>query len=534
MECNVSYIETYERTQYEKIGLEFSRIHQVEARYIHAIDPVYQGNRLIEALPPMRSWKQCNEDFEKLPEWTPAMRKEEQLVRYQLADHLSDFRITREVIPDIDMEIHSALMRCYKQRIPYDMPGSSSEQVGFYKTTKATVPGALILGDSGAGKTTAVLHALSYIPQLIVHEMKNARMYQIPYINVSCSPDGSVKTFFDLCIEELERITGEIFYQKAKATADDKARLFRNLALRFNIGAIIVDEIQNLLKAKNRIILNQFLMLSNDLSIPFIFVGTNQVLPFLKESEFFTQRRIGREIHVNRFQRDVLWDDFLNKLWEFQWTRKQIPLTSEMNQTFYEQSGGIIDRAIELYRNSQKKAIQMGIDEPDSFTPDFVRSVSETDYSLSSEGLQTLALEGAGTTKKIPNDLRQERTSFLSSKSESLGETLERTIRQRKVIGKSDKNRLEQLKFRVIENVRTFIDEEVPLAKIEKGFYKVNREQNALQMDETQLTKEVLKTLLVSEEQGSKKSRKKNVENSQKEKTILYKEDFPIYQGGVL
>ena len=46
--------------------------------------------------------------------------------------------------------------------------------------------------------------------------MKNARMYQIPYINVSCSPDGSVKTFFDLCIEELERITGEIFYQKQK------------------------------------------------------------------------------------------------------------------------------------------------------------------------------------------------------------------------------------------------------------------------------------------------------------------------------
>ena len=36
MECNVSYIGTYERTQYEKIGLEFSRIHQVEAHYIHA------------------------------------------------------------------------------------------------------------------------------------------------------------------------------------------------------------------------------------------------------------------------------------------------------------------------------------------------------------------------------------------------------------------------------------------------------------------------------------------------------------------
>ena len=115
----------------------------------------------------MRNWKQCNEDFEKLPAWTPDVRKEEQLVRYQLADQLSDFRIAREVIPDIDMEIHSALMRCYKQRIPYEIPGSTSEQVGFYKTTRATVPGSLILGDSGAGKTTAVLHALSYYPSLL-------------------------------------------------------------------------------------------------------------------------------------------------------------------------------------------------------------------------------------------------------------------------------------------------------------------------------------------------------------------------------
>lgn len=534
MERKVSYMEAYERTQYEKIGLEFSKIHQVEAKYIHAIDPMHQGNLLIESLPPMRNWKQCNEDFEKLPAWTPDVRKEEQLVRYQLADQLSDFRIAREVIPDIDMEIHSALMRCYKQRIPYEIPGSTSEQVGFYKTTRATVPGSLILGDSGAGKTTAVLHALSYIPQLIVHEMKNARMYQIPYINVSCSPDGSVKTFFDLCIEELERITGEIFYQKAKATADDKARLFRNLALRFNIGVIIVDEIQNLLKAKNKIILNQFLMLSNDLSIPFVFVGTNQVLPFLRESAFFTQRRIGREIHVKRFQKDLLWDDFLNKLWEFQWTRKPIPLTPDMNQTFYEQSGGIIDRAIELYRNSQKKAIQMGIDEPEMFTPEFVRSISETDYSLSNEGLHTLALEGSGTTKRIPDDLRQERISCLLQKSASLDETLEKTIRQKKIIGKSEKNRLEQLKFRVIENVRSFTDGEVPLAKIEKGFYEVNRAKNVLQMDEAQLTKEVLKTLLAIGEQSSEKSGKKNLENSKKEKKALYKDDFPICKGGVL
>ena len=84
------------------------------------------------------------------------------------------------------------------------------------------------------------------------------------------------------------------------------------------------------------------------------------------------------------------------------------------------------------------------------------------------------------------------------------------TIRQKKIIGKSEKNRLEQLKFRVIENVRSFTDGEVPLAKIEKGFYEVNRAKNVLQMDEAQLTKAVLKTLLAIGEQSSEKSGKKN------------------------
>ena len=115
-----------------------------------------------------------------------------------------------------------------------------------------------------------------------------------------------------------------------------------------------------------------------------------------------------------------------------------------------------------------------------------------------------------------------------------MDETLEKTIRQKKIIGKSEKNRLEQLKFRVIENVRSFTDGEVPLAKIEKGFYEVNRAKNVLQMDEAQLTKAVLKTLLAIGEQSSEKSGKKNLENSKKEKKALYKDDFPICKGGVL
>lgn len=526
MEKMYSYVESYDRTQYEGIALEFSEVNYVQAKYIHAVDPACQGNRLVEALPPMRTWEQCNDDFTKVPPWTPDIRGKGKMERHQMADHLSDFRIVREVVSEIDTEIYSAIVRCYKERIPYDFPGGSMEAVGFYKATRKAVPGTLILGESGAGKTTAVLHALSYLPQLIIHEMKNARMYQIPYLNVSCSPDGSVKNFLDICIEELEKITGDFSLHRTKSTADEKTKLFRNLALRFNVGVIVVDEIQNLLKAKNKIILNHFLMLSNDLSIPFVFVGTRNVYQFLKGCEFFTQRRLGREIQVERFLYGSLWEDFLQKLWKYQWTREVIPLSVEMERVFYEVSGGIIDRVVTLYLIAQKKAILLECDLPEYFTPAFVRDIAETDFSLSSGELQILAKEGAGTTKQIPCDLRYGRLV-----DSMIIEEENPHMKQKKTKKKEEeKIRLESIKIAMIENVRILTDNQIPISKIEGVFHKIKKVQNILEMSEEELLKEMMKRLILDIEEFAQKESQRNIKKEKRKKEILRKEDFPVLQ----
>lgn len=529
-----NYVNLFKRTQYEDISLNFATVTKVVARYIQSFDASVRGNRLIEALPPMRSSEQCNYDFEHSPYWTPDVRQESEIIRCQRLNHLSEFRIARDFTADVDMDIYSAIVRCYMTRVPMDVPGCSDDGVGFYKIKKSTVPGVLILGDSGAGKTTAVEHALSYIPQLIVHEMEDSRMFQVPYITVVCPPDGSVKNFFDLCIEELERITGiKDTSSKINSTADVKSKVFRRLAKRFNVGLIVVDEIQNLLSSRNKIILNHFLVLSNELNIPFVFVGTNNIAPYLHESPFFTQRRIGSEIHVGRFKKDLLWEMFMKRMWKFQWTQEEIPLTKEFSDLFYKESGGIIDRAMELYRNAQKRAIKMHMDTKDSFTPDFVHNISSTDFSLSYGGLNILAEEGPLTLKQIPCDLRHG-----LEEQKKLFEPVQICVhaqadKYRELYTESPKSKLDTVKFNVIENVGTFTKGQFSIYQIEKAFNLLQKEFDVLTMDETELSMKVLKCLMENKDSIAETSDKSVTKQKagKKLKTIICASELPVFEG---
>ena len=527
-----NYANSFVRTQYEDISYNFTGISKVEARYVQSFDITIRGNRLIEALPPMRSWQQCHLDFESIPYWTPDIRKESVMIRSQMLNHLSEFRIARDFTSDVDMDIYSAIVRCYMKRVPVDVPGGNEENTGFYRIKKDTVPGVLILGDSGAGKTTAVEHALSYIPQLIIHEMDDSRMYQIPYINVVCPPDGSVKNFFDLCIEEIERITGISSVAKRHiSTADDKSKVFRKLAMRFNLGLVVVDEIQNLLTAKNKIILNHFLILSNELSIPFVFVGTNNIAPYLHESPFFTQRRIGSEIHVERFKKDMMWDAFIKRLWKFQWMKDEIPLTEEFSDLFYKESGGIIDRAMELYRNAQKRAIKMGMDTKECFTPAFVHNISSKDFSLSYGGLNILAEEGPMTLKKIPCDLRHglDEQKLLNEKEQLSFH--EQSVKYDSLLADSPKSRLDAVKFNVIENVGSFCKGMFTIHQIDKAFNKLQKELNVLAVDETELSMNVFKCLMEAHDTVAEMVDQKTVHQRKKTKTVICAGDLPVFEG---
>ncbi|MFQ6949123.1 MAG: TniB family NTP-binding protein [Blautia hansenii] len=525
MNLEGKYYAGFERTQYEEYGLSFTAKKQVKARYIQTEDLSDHGNFLIEALPPLRTETECFQDFEKTPFWSSEMRKEGKRFRKNMVSHLSEFRIARGYISAIDEEVHRALVECYRIRtLKVDTEGDS---YGQFFIEEGKISGALISGGSGTGKTTAIMHALQYYPQVIIHEFENARFCQIPYIKVECPADGSIKNFFDLCLEEFEKLLSFDTHKNSCKTKDSKAQLFRNLATRWNLGLLVIDEIQNLLIQKNRELFNYFLNLSNQLKVPLFFVGTPEILYYIQGSNFFLQRRIGIEIRVERFSEDFLWTDFMERLWHSQWTREPIPLTTELSEVFYRESGGIIDRVIALYTQAQKEAIQLEMDTADAFTPAFIQEVSQIYFSSSQKGLHHIARNESHGYSEVPDDLKEPQMLNTSVYGRVLP-TIEQQLSAETYLlnDKEEKQNLELLKQKVIANIVGIMGRLYRLDQIEKAIEVVEKSLNLLQTDEACITKEVLKILLNEVQEQKKTKRKEKLH-----KPILEEMELPRFGG---
>lgn len=366
----VKYYSEYKRTQYEDISLCFNVHKVVSARYIEQKEVTYVGNELIEALPPMKKDIESYSDFEYKPYFNSSERNNDDKDRAVAITRLDDYRIAREYTACLDDAIGIALRRCYSARKKFNLEAMENlEETGRYfrdcyykKIEGKKVKGFTLIGTSGGGKTTSIMSALHYYPQVIIHEDEHSRCTQIVYLKVECPADGSIKAFYDSCISCFEdALDIEIKAKKSAKTVDSKALLFKKLALRYNLGLLVIEEIQNL-SIKHEDTMNQFLTLTNDTQIPLVFVGTYKACNRVFDIDFRLGRRGGEQIEVRRFDKDEYWEQLLAELWEYQWLKNYTPLTKELSDKFYEETGGIIDRVINLFQIIQLDAIQTGFE----------------------------------------------------------------------------------------------------------------------------------------------------------------------------
>ncbi len=493
-------------------------------------------HELITKLPPVRSEEEYFADFEKIPYLNPLDRQKNAAERAILVSGLSDFRISRAFGYRVDFQVAEAIRRGYRLSVKNDGRNGDYKNSTFYNKKEGDTTAFVLVGPSGVGKTTALNSSLDYYDQVISHEGVNYRMKQIVYIKVECPPGGSMKTFYDSCLEQMElALNYEIPDKKYAQTVDKKLALFKNCAFRWNLGLLVIDEIQNLTVFKNRdVLMNQFLNLSNILRVPIVYVGTNKVREYFKTGEFYTKRRLGIEINADAFKKDSLWDNLMRRLWEYQWLQEYVPLTDELSDVFYAETGGIINRVISLFENAQREAILNGHDTISGFTPEFIVYVSKQYFSMSRESLNALAATDASGLNIKEEEIKQMAVASNSFVQKTL--MLKKEYNENEQFLGNKENSSEQmdaLRNSVLTNVLSwnkFAPEPFEKNEINKAIKQIFRKKSLLKNGEEDVTKKVIR--LLQEERNSTNMQQITIDDMGKISVAdINADSFPRYRG---
>jgi hypothetical protein len=371
----------------------------VEAIYRKPEIPDYEGNPLLEALPPMLTTEQAMVRLAYYPKYDELQRKEQDHIRYLRIQNGMRFFAPLDVHIDLERRF-GCLMRVgyagrnplvigYQNWIQHKLDSlGHGDQYGEYELEQnqpsSTAAGFNIVGMSGVGKSRSVLRILNLYPQVIRHSQyrgKNFTESQLTWLKLECPFDGNTK---GLCIQffkAVDSILGTNYrrsfgrdYRIQDAMLSDMSTVAANHFL----GVLVIDEIQRLSLAKSggaEKMLNFFVELVNEIGVPVVLIGTHKALSVL--SGEFSQMRRGTgqgDMIWNRMVKDDQWQLFVESLWRFQYTRKECPLNGKPNlrkkldmkdipslsDVLYDETQGITDLAVKVYMFAQERAIDSG------------------------------------------------------------------------------------------------------------------------------------------------------------------------------
>lgn len=384
----------------------------VEATYINAELPKFEGNPLILALPPTNDHITATERMQRLPSYEPEMRKLPPHLRAHMCMDVLHFFQPLSIHLRLEMMISLMIRDGYLNRNPFDPANARDLKTkleyfknnGIHVTHSSAPPaGFMICGMSGVGKTTSLTRILNLYPQIILHnsfrEIRFTQV-QISYVLLECPKDGSTKTLCQDFFRTVDHIMcGNTDYVRRFGsdhyTSNQMRTFMAVVAATHKIGMIIIDEIQNLNVAKSggaEEMLNFFSNLVNYIGVPVVMVGTYDAALLFTSVFSITRRSSG--------QGDLVWDRlafdtdsdsdwyvYASSLWEYQFVQKECPITEELSRALHEVSFGVIDIANKIYMAAQLRAIDTGTEE---ITPGIIRSAYRDNFRLVSRIIEVL------------------------------------------------------------------------------------------------------------------------------------------------
>lgn len=371
----------------------------VEARYTDTGLAEYSGNPFIEALPPILERKHLRTALGGTIQMRPSDVYLDQHSRIHVISQLLD-RFFQPLARHIELESKISIMlrQGYVGRNLVNGNHAAHLQNGYerlmqkdlsafrFEHVESTAKSLAFIGCSGSGKTSSLNRILGTYPQLIYHPQYN--FTQIVFLKIDCPHDGSLKNLCHNFFREIDTRLGTNYvrrYVEKRHSVETLIALMAQVANTHAIGLLVIDEIQHLsLKASGGAekMLNFFVTLVNEISVPVVMVGTPKARPIFEMDLRSARRGAGfgsilwepltqpdADTDINRSE----WGAFTNKLWQYQWlTKAPDAISEELRDLWFDLSQGIMDVVIKLFVLSQIRAVIKGTER---ITPAIMKSV---------------------------------------------------------------------------------------------------------------------------------------------------------------
>lgn len=386
--------------------------------------PEYARNPFIAKLPSLKTQKAMYKDLlaeplfdERECEYPPHLRKHciarlakcflPQARQVELADRFA--LLLRQGYLGRDPLTHDYLRHLHNgiERIE-----AKSLEAKVSQPVKNTASSFALLGCPGVGKTLAVNRVLDQYPQTIQHDTPFS-LIQIVWLRLEAPALGSLK---QLCLDFFQSIDTLIGtdYVKRYAIGTSVEQMLVHMAHVAHLhalGVLVIDEIQHLRGAKvGAEPLMKFLVkLVNTIGVPVVPIGTLGALPILQGSFSQARRSTGLgSLLWDRMEPGLAWNQFIGKLWKYQWTYPRTDLTDELNAAIYDESQGVADLAVKLFMLAQLRLV--GISEmrkgmSELLTPALIRTVAKEEFAMVAPMIQALRTNDTQDLKKY-DDLR--------------------------------------------------------------------------------------------------------------------------------
>jgi hypothetical protein len=352
----------------------------------------YNSNPLIKALPPILTRSEFVKAVAKVPEYAPEERDIDTHYRFHCIERLSRYFDPQNKTVELQKIVcilimqgflaRNILMPEYAQRsrqIYSAIKDGGGKTLDNYVNLPTSASGLTLIGPSGMGKSTNLQNILSLYPQVILHPEYST--YQIVWLKIDCPHAGSLKGLCTDVFLGIDKLLGTNYFKKfgSKGNSEDyMLAQVAQIAHTHHLGVLVIDEMQNLVNARRAKddLLNFLVKLDNTVGVPVIRVGTNEAFPILQGNFRNARRGTGEgSIIWERMLNDDDWSFFLEGLWQYQWTKNPTELSGKIIEAFYQETQGIIDIAVKLYKMVQWRAIT--VDHEEVINVDLIHAVAK-------------------------------------------------------------------------------------------------------------------------------------------------------------